>query len=107
MIAASVAAAVKPPQLSIFSPGQIAAITGPPVWSKGVLDAVAATTARQNSILEGVLAAAGGPKLSILSSVRLFESNWVSSYTSPLSSLVQQAGSLACSRPSTSVRWPA
>ncbi|MFE2473123.1 hypothetical protein [Streptomyces mirabilis] len=97
VIAASVAAAVKPPQLSIFSPAQIAAITGPPVWSKGVLDAMAATTARQNSILENVRAAVAGPKLSILSSVRLFESNWVSSYISPLSSLVLQAGSFQSS----------
>lgn len=147
VIAASVAAVVKTPQLSIFSPAQVAAITGPPVWSKsaldsvaaitarqrsmvdsalaasvvikpqltflnsaqvaaiagppmwskGVLDAVAATTARQSLTLEGVLAAATGPKLSILSSVRLFESNWVSSYTSPLSSLVLQAGSFQSS----------
>ncbi|MFF0171225.1 hypothetical protein [Streptomyces prasinus] len=129
VIAASRVPAVKPPQLSIFRPAQIAAITGSPVWSKGMLNAMAATTAWQRSVAgsvlaasviarpqltflssaqltrltglpvwsKGVLAAAAAPRLSIPSTVRLFENNWMSSYTSPLSSLVLQAGSFQSS----------
>ncbi|MFD5661501.1 hypothetical protein [Streptomyces hirsutus] len=129
VLAASRVPAVKPPQLSIFRPAQIAAITGSPVWSKSVLNALAATTAWQRSIAgsalaasvtakpqltflnsaqltkltgppvwsKSVLAAAAAPRLSIPSTVRLFETNWMSSYTSPLSSLVLSAGSFQSS----------
>jgi hypothetical protein len=94
MLAVSVA--VKP-QLTFLNSARIAAITGPPLWSKGVLDAVATATARQNSILEGAMAATVKPRLSIPSSMRLFESSWASSYTSPMSAIALQAASLPSS----------
>ena len=92
-------ASVVKPQLTFLNSNvaRIAAFTGPPLWSKSVLDAVAAATARQNSILEGMRAATVKPQLNILSSVRLFESSWSSSYTSSLNAIALQTASFPSS----------
>ena len=129
VMVASRVPAVKPPQLSIFRPAQIAAITGAQVWSKGVMNAMAAPTAWHRPIgrsvlapsvtvkpqltfrnsaqltrltgppvwSKAVLAAAATARLSVPTTVRIFENNWMSSYTSPLSSLVVPAGSFQSS----------
>ncbi|GAA2281190.1 hypothetical protein GCM10010430_79080 [Kitasatospora cystarginea] len=59
LIAATMDAAVKP---HIIDSSQIAAITGPPVWSKGVLDVVGANAAWQRPIVDSMLAASAAVK---------------------------------------------
>ncbi|MFE7045156.1 hypothetical protein ACFU9X_38790 [Streptomyces atratus] len=90
MLRNPVLAAMVAQQRSLVNSVQVAA--GPPPGMKVVLDGVAAMVAQQRSLVNSVQVAAGPPLSILSSSVRSFERNWVSSYISPLSSLVLQTG---------------
>ncbi|WP_223778812.1 hypothetical protein [Streptomyces sp. 135] len=75
----------------------VQAATRPTTNVKIVLDALASMATQQQSFLNSVQAATR-PTTSILSSsVRSFQRNWISSYTSPLSSLTLQTDSFQSS----------